>query len=346
MLKPSFYSDPKTWDIIRDNAFVNTWHFVGDDSIFKGSINAHPITLYDKYLDEPLLLVHENDEVKCISNVCTHRGFILVDHPKKLKKIICGYHGRRFDLDGTFEHMPEFEGVQGFPRPCDNLTELPLKRWNKFLFTSIKPTIDFDQILRIMDERVGFLPIENFEHAPEYDRLYSVKCHWALYCDNFLEGFHIPFVHETLNNILDYGQYETICDDQVVLQIGYGDPGSEQFELPEDHIDYGKVVTAYYYWVFPNLMFNFYPWGVQLNIIQPIDAEYCKVRFIHYIHDKEIWERMDGATIAEKTEREDEFVVESVQKGIQSRLYPGGQFSAKRESGVSHFHKILESYLP
>ena len=29
--------------------------------------------------------------------------------------------------------------------------------------------------------------------------------------------------------------------------------------LPEGHFDYGKNVAAYYYWVFPNMMFNFYP---------------------------------------------------------------------------------------
>ena len=26
-----------------------------------------------------------------------------------------------------------------------------------------------------------------------------------LYCENYLEGFHIPFVHHSLNEIVDYG---------------------------------------------------------------------------------------------------------------------------------------------
>ena len=32
------------------------------------------------------------------------------------KKLTCGYHGRRFNLKGEFEHMPEFEETQDFPR--------------------------------------------------------------------------------------------------------------------------------------------------------------------------------------------------------------------------------------
>ncbi len=51
------------------------------------------------------------------------------------------------------------------------------------------------------------------------------------------------------------------------------------FDLPEGHVDYGKNVAAYYYWVFPNMMFNFYPWGLSINIVKPIDLNRTKVSF-------------------------------------------------------------------
>ena len=35
--------------------------------------------------------------------------------------------------------------------------------------------------------------------------------------------------------------------------------------FPEGHPDHGKEVAAYYYWVFPNMMFNFYPLGDSLS---------------------------------------------------------------------------------
>ena len=39
---------------------------------------------------------------------------------------------------------------------------------------------------------------------------FLIDANWALYCDNYLEGFHVPFVHESLNEVLDYGSYKTI----------------------------------------------------------------------------------------------------------------------------------------
>lgn len=344
-LPASFYQSDEHWAQIKHSVFCQQWQYVGDQLLyFKGTENVYPFTLLENYLDEPLLLVNEGSHVKCLSNVCTHRGMIMVDHPQQMRNITCSYHGRRFGLDGQFQFMPEFKEAENFPRPCDHLTELPLRSWRQFLFTSIDPSVDWEPINRRLEERLSFLPFEEFQHAPMYDKTYNVHCHWALYVDNYLEGFHIPFVHQDLNSIIDYGQYTTeVYDENVVVQIGYSDGSGFTFDLPEGHPDYGKHVTAYYYWVYPNLMLNVYPWGVQLNIIQPVTKDFTKVKFVYYIHDQEIFDLMKADRLAEKTEREDEFVVEAVHRGLQSRLYKSGRFSPRREKGVHAFHLKLSN---
>ena len=47
----------------------------------------------------------------------------------------------------------------------------------------------------------------------------------------------------------------------------------------------------------------------------------------------------------DKVEREDEFVVENVQKGILSSFYKAGRFSPEREKGVHHFHSLLADFM-
>jgi len=85
------------------------WLYVGDETeLFNVATNTHPFTLLKKYLDEPLVLTKQNEDVKCLSNVCTHRGFIVTHNADKNKKLVCSYHGRKFDLNGKFEFMPEF----------------------------------------------------------------------------------------------------------------------------------------------------------------------------------------------------------------------------------------------
>lgn len=346
-LPSDFYFNKDYWEMMKENVFANSWQFIGDEfELFNVAVNTYPFFYLEKYLEEPLVLTKNEEKINCLSNVCTHRGFIIAHHPSKNRRLICSYHGRRFGMDGQFEHMPEFKGVADFPRPCDHLKQLPVKKWGQFLFTSLNSSAEFSKMEQALEERVGFLNIKEFQFAPEYSKVYNVQAHWALYIDNYLEGFHIPFVHPTLNGMLDYGNYETICRDNMVLQIGYADKnGGETFTLPEGHPDFGKSVTAYYYWFYPNFMLNFYPWGVQLNIVRPYTPNFTKVEFLYYIKDHEIWKRMSGDQIGEKTQQEDEWVVEGVQKGLRSRFYTDGRFSVDRETGVHHFHLLLKSAL-
>lgn len=340
-----FYHDIDAFDALKEKVFSKSWQWVGDKNVLPLSDMAYPFSLLDGYLTEPMLLIRNHqDEITCMSNVCTHRGNILVNNAGKINNLTCMYHGRRFGLDGKFLMMPEFKQTQDFPRPCDHLHNFSLKQWGPFLFTGLFPDFDISKVIEIMDRRCGFLPLESFVFKQELSKDYLVNAHWALYCDNYLEGFHIPFVHLDLNAVLDYGQYSTQLFDHCNLQTGFAKDGEEKFDFPTDHIDYGKNIGAYYFWVFPNMMFNFYPWGLSINIIKPITYNKTKVSFLTYVYDESKMHSGAGAML-DKVEREDEFVVENVHKGLQSKVYTTGRFSPTREQGTHHFHRLLAEYL-
>ena len=340
-----FYKDAETFEALKQDVFLKSWQFIGDEKLIRLPQSVHPFVLLDGFLTEPMLLTRDKDEqISCLTNVCTHRGNVVALHPGKSKKLTCMYHGRRFNLKGEFEHMPEFNDAEDFPRPCDNLHTFPLKKWGPLLFAGLNPVFDFQTVIDKMKERVGFLPLDEFILDNSLSKDFLVHAHWALYCDNYLEGFHVPFVHEDLNAVLDYGSYTTEIYEHCNLQIGYTDDATEVFNLPVDHIDYGKNVAAYYYWVFPNMMFNFYPWGLSINVVRPLDINRTKVSFISYVYDPTKLGKGAGSGL-EKVEREDEFVVEHVQKGVQSSFYKAGRFSPTREQGVHHFHTLLSKFL-
>ena len=344
-LPASFYRDKDVFESLKEMVFLKSWQWIGDENLVKLPQSVHPFVLLDGYLTEPLLITKQADEtISCLSNVCTHRGNLVALNPGKSKKLICSYHGRRFGLDGSYESMPEFEEAEDFPRPCDNLHKFPIEKWGPLLFAGLNPSFEFSGVIDKMKERVGFLPLNEFSLNPVLSKDFLVHAHWALYCDNYLEGFHVPFVHEELNKVLDYGSYKTETYEYCNLQIGYTDEATEVFDLPEDHIDYGKNVAAYYYWVFPNMMFNFYPWGLSINVVKPLELNRTKVSFISYVYDPSKLEKGAGSGL-EKVEREDEFVVENVQKGVNSSFYKAGRFSPTREQGVHHFHSLLAKFL-
>jgi len=345
-LPSKFYNDNKYLELSKDSLFAKTWQLICDDSNLKILNNAYPFYFLESYIDEPLLYIHSSDNViQCFSNVCTHRGNLLVEHPCQINRdITCKYHGRRFNTCGKFISMPETEGMKNFPSTKDDLTEVPTIKWKQFLFTSLDPSHELSVFLKDMDDRVGWMPIESFIFDSKRSRDYLVEANWALYCDNYLEGFHIPFVHKDLAKTLDYSQYNSEIFPFSNLQLGIASGSEYSFDLPMDSVDYGKDVAAYYFWVFPNMMFNFYPWGLSINIVKPLKSKLTKVEFRTYIWDESKLD-IGAGSILDKVEREDEYIVENVQKGVSSRFYKKGRFSPKMEKGVHQFHCLISDFI-
>jgi len=343
-LPAKFYKNKNIFEITKERIFLRCWHWIGDNSFKNEGKFKIPIEILPKFLNEPLVLtITDKNKIKCFSNVCTHRGNILVHEKCKSKKIICNYHGRRFNGEGKFEFMPEFKETLNFPRESDHLHDFPIFVWNKLIFVGLNPSFSIDKVFEKINRRISFLPLENLQLHEDLSKDYSINANWALYCDNYLEGFHVPFVHKDLNEVLDYNSYDTEIDEYFNLQIGYAKNEDECFTIPKKHKDYGKKIAAYYYWLFPNLMLNIYPWGISINLVCPEGISKTKILFRSYVFDKS--KLNSGASgDLDKVEMEDEEVVQSVQKGINSSFYNTGRFSPTKEKGVHHFHSLISKF--
>lgn len=340
-----FYSDAALFDRSREAIFAKSWQLVGDVSRVKVPGQVYPFTLLEGMLDEPLLLTRDReDRLHCLSNVCTHRGTLVCEGAGVEQALRCRYHGRRFGLDGKFQFMPEFEGAEGFPSEKDDLPHLPLESWGPFLFTSLAASTPFADLVREMDARCGQLPLAEAAFDPTRAREYVVNAHWALYVENYLEGFHIPYVHAGLAGALDYGEYRTELHRWSNLQLGVASGDDDVFALPRGHADEGRKIAAWYWWLFPNTMFNVYPWGISVNVVRPLALDRTKVSFLPYVWDASKLDRGAGAGL-DRVEREDEAIVESVQRGMRSRMYERGRYSAKREAGVHQFQRMMAERL-
>lgn len=316
---------------IVERVFAPSWQLAPDAALSSPG-TATPFCPLPGTLDDPLLLVHDGQALRCLSNVCTHRGALLCDEPCALSSLRCRYHGRRFSLDGTMTHAPGFEGARDFPSARDHLPLLPLARFGPLVLTSLEPAHDAELLLEPVRRRLGALPLDALVLDPESVRDYDVAANWMLYVDNYLEGLHIPFVHPALSQALDFGAYRTELDARGTTQIGIAKAGEDCFD--------GSDVAALYFWLFPNLMLNFYPWGLSLNVVMPAGVDAARVHFRAYVLDEARRQRGAGSAL-ERVEHEDEAVVESVQRGVHSRLYRRGRYSPARETGVHHFHRLL-----
>jgi len=170
-----------------------------------------------------------------------------------------------------------------------------------FMFASLDPMAAFEKF--VSDVATRFRE-DNYE--PEASRLtstreYEIDAHWALYCENYLEGFHIPYVHHSLNEIVDYGSYATETFRYSSLQTAAAAAGGTPAV---------QSVAAKYLFLFPNTMFNFYPWGISVNVVRPVSPSKTVVEFLTYVSDDSLVETGAGTDL-HRVEMEDEAVVGS-----------------------------------
>lgn len=334
------YTDAGLYERQREHVFARTWQYARADLPPDGP-GVAPFTLLDGSLSEPLVLTRdESGRERILSNVCTHRGALVADKACRANGLVCGYHGRRFGLDGTFRSAPEFQGAEHFPTHRDDLRALVLERFGPLRFTALAQRHSLGEHVDDLRARLAHLPLERLVHDALRDRTFEFAANWALYCDNYLEGLHIPFVHPTLNAQVELEGYRVELFRHASLQIAPAKPSTPAFEQPASSADHGKRVAGYYAWVFPNLMLNFYPWGLSLNLVEPRGVACTRVRFETWISDRAAFER-GGAADLDRIEFEDEAVVADVQRGMRSRLYERGRYAPAREAAVHHFHRLL-----
>ena len=96
----SFYTSHDWYEQSKEKIFAKTRQYCLTTEELKQQGQLVPLTLLPGLLDEPILFVRDtSDKLHCVSNVCTHRGNILIESPCISKKIKCRF--LTFVLDET-----------------------------------------------------------------------------------------------------------------------------------------------------------------------------------------------------------------------------------------------------
>ena len=214
------------------------------------------------------------------------------------------------------------------------LPALGVTEWQGLIFVAIDPaTPAFDDVYGGIAERIAPIDISamRFERRDDYE----VACNWKVYVDNFLEGYHVPMVHPGLTRLLDYRSYETELFTWYSLQHA---------PLRNAGGIYGEG-SAFYYFVYPNVMLNVLPGRLQSNRVIPLGPDRCRVEFDYfYLSDDTARARIEGdRRQSDEIQSEDDSICEYVQKGLVSGFYAPARLSPRREHGVWHFHERLRA---
>jgi choline monooxygenase len=300
-------------------------------------------------LDRPLFLQRDWDgRLRCFPNVCTHAWFPLVHGPGRERTIVCRQHGRRFDSYGRFLGQPGFE--QAPDREEDHLHDLPLAEWREFLFMSQEsPSVSLDDALAEVDASISSLRLTELDRRPQTGEVRLVAGNWKQHAWNYMDVFHLTYIHRApggLADRLDMDSYRTELYPLSALQWAYAiDPehGFEPDMLPVRFRHPEKRVFALWWFVFPNLTLNFYPWGLSVNVYMPVPGRPDQTLFLwyHYVLDQARYERRDEIWLNRQVDAEDVDAIRQVSRAAGSGLAPRGRFAPGQEAGPHWFHRLV-----
>lgn len=349
-LPSRYYLDPAYLEIEKERVFGSTWQLVARTEDLARAGDFVPVTV----LDEPIVITHAlDDTLQAFYNVCRHRAGQVALSRGNRRSLQCKYHGWTYGLDGALRACPEMEETEGFRKEDFGLTPVRVDRWGPFVFVNLDPSAP--PLQEVMEEipaevaRAGY-DVENMRLVERRD--YVVESNWKVYVDNYLEGYHLPIAHPQLYRELEYDAYRV---EEFRYYSKQHAPIRELREGEEIGRDRRFMRTpdgeedALYYWIFPNTMFNIYQDNMSSNVILPLGPDRTLTIFEWYFAEPgtgEGWESMQQAiAFSDEIQQEDIVICEQVQRGLRSRAYDTGRFSAKRENGVYHFQNLYREFL-
>ncbi len=212
-------------------------------------------------------------------NVCRHKAAPLVDEPCNKRSMVCPYHRWSFQLNGSLLAAPRYYGKDNKPiseedKKDKGLIPVRFAVWWDIIFVNISGDAEpFDDFIKPLDTLLNAYPVEDIRMVSTTS--YEGDVNWKLAVDNFLDGYHVPFVHSqacTLDSVLD--QEELFLSENIVglrLANGASDkPGKTAKPLPHFHgLPPEKHGTQQWFGIFPNTLFFVDPCWVQTIVVKP-----------------------------------------------------------------------------
>ena len=335
------YTDQEFWERECDTVLTEGWLFVGFVHEFLKSGDVIPSFIAGK----PILLVKNNNkDITAFHNVCSHRCLKLVDEKKNVGKIIrCPYHSWTYNLEGKLIAAPHIGGInkhkpKGFKFLEHGLKPIRIHIWHDWIFINLNGKAKkFEEYAKPLIKKFEDINFNKLKYAATLD-FGKINTNWKFLIENFIEPYHVQFVHKTTTN-------QPLKDHYTIVDgICYG---SGVDVKKEDNKNSSTLsVSSRYLSLFPNFIIGtYYPnqIGVYLNV--PISPGITSQKRIIYTTDgKEMTKEETDITkkIWWSVHKEDHAICERLQEGRASPASDaGGLLSPYWEKGVQKFQKLI-----
>ena len=327
-LDAHYYTDPEVFKLEQQGVLARTWQYAGHVSELT---NAGDYFTFD-IAGESLFCVRTRDnEIKAYYNVCQHRAHQLVKEQGNASLIVCPYHAWSYELTGELRGGPNTSAVEGFDKSDICLTEIKIEDFCGFLFANLDPQAKSmaEWFPNVRQELQSFVPHIQQLKPIEWVEV-TERCNWKVSVENYSECYHCQLNHPTFaNGIVKSSTYD-IQPQGYCLRHTTECQNLDQMSYPIDlsSNQYAGHYSSWFLW--PMMSFQVYPGNI-LNTYhwRAIDHEQVVLFRGWYSVDGSDSDVLHTLAVQDRstTVEEDIGLVESVQRGLNSRGYVPGPVS-------------------
>ena len=371
-LIPDAYTSEAFFAVERERVFASSWVAVGTTS----EVDAPGRCLVAEVAGRSLIVTrNRHGALRAFHNVCRHRATkLLTDdatHVGRRDRIQCPYHSWTYDLDGDCIGTPLFEGSDvpegqeavfdtsdalDFDRADYGLLTAAAAEWGFLVFVSLAPDPE------PLAVHLGDLPARFADHqlerwSPQRRRTYEVAANYKLIGENFMEYYHLPWVHPELSRVSKFsdhyrwqgpGRYTGMTTTPVSPG---GDDGGWDGLAPVAGLGPVDADAGRFVWLFPNVALVVLPNHAFVLFNRPLAPGRTLETAVILAHPDST-AHPDAEAGLDQLERfwdlvnrQDLEIVERVQEGIANPAYRGGRLCFRFEEPLHRFQNMVIDHM-
>jgi len=342
-LPAASYTCREFFELEANQLFTTSWSFVGFAHQLAKVGDVQPLTVAGK----PVFLVRsEADKIRAFHNVCRHRNLKLIDQAGHCDSLItCPYHRWSYDFGGQLRLAPYFGGGKtglpdGFDLANHGLYEIQCHTFHDWIFVNLDGQAEsFDVFVEPLKRQlVGFEP-EEFEAVATLE-FGEVSTNWKLLMENFIEPYHVQYVHKTTTS-------QPLEDHYVVVDEHCLGSAIDLTAEQQAGAAVGTLgVSSRYLTLFPNFVLGlYYPDQIGVHLNRPVSENSTHQSRVIYLHRDSDQSRPAVEQLRElwdSVHREDHEMCERLQAGRHSTVAEdGGVLSPHWEVSVRRFQELV-----
>jgi phenylpropionate dioxygenase-like ring-hydroxylating dioxygenase large terminal subunit len=355
------YNSAEFFALERERLLLTNWQMVCHQSEVR---EAGSYAALDFMGERALVVRGEDGRIRAFHNVCRHRAAAVArgQFGRCEGALRCFYHGWTYGLDGKLKAVPGEKHFPGLDMETHGLHPLQLEIWQGFVFVKFRQ--GGPSVAARMAPYEAELAEYRLDQMEPRDKPYFIEIpvDWKNVMDNFLEGYHVPVGHPGLYRLFGTNYELDVKPGDVSRAVAqlrdrFSANWSErhyQRLLPDlDYLRPERRRAWTFYAFLPNFAFDIYPDQIDYFHVVPLGPGRCALRGRAYklaglapdLERRLAACRYLGWRINWPVFREDNVLIESVQRGLESSSYEAGVLSEK-EICVHQLHDQIRRHLP